>query len=67
MSSLFWPSQPRPISTPCIGVCTLDHTDICEGCLRHATEISRWSAMSEAERQHVMLIVLPAREAERHV
>lgn len=61
-----WPQPNRPIITPCIGVCALDKQDLCEGCLRTGVEISRWASMSDAERRHIMDVVLPEREANRH-
>lgn len=61
-----WPAPPRPIQSPCIGVCALDTQDTCEGCLRTASEIARWSTMGDAERTHIMTVVLPEREANRH-
>lgn len=50
------------ILTPCIGVCSLRLDGLCDGCLRTTDEIARWSTMSEAERERVMELVLPARE-----
>lgn len=56
-------SAPRPILSPCIGICALDDRGLCEGCLRTGNEIARWSQMSDGERSHVMDVVLPQREA----
>lgn len=56
-------SPPQPVLTPCIGVCTLDAAGMCHGCFRSVDEITRWGAMGDAERQHFMDVVLPAREA----
>lgn len=58
-------SVPRVVMTPCIGVCSLDADEICHGCLRSLAEIGGWLQMSDVERQHVMDVVLPAREAAR--
>lgn len=55
----------RPVLTPCIGVCQLDPQGFCDGCLRTRSEIALWTQYSDAERQHVMDVVLPAREAAR--
>lgn len=56
----------RPILSPCIGVCELDETGaFCEGCLRTTGEIACWSRMSDPEREHIMSVVLPEREAQR--
>ncbi|HOV59305.1 MAG TPA: DUF1289 domain-containing protein [Rhodanobacteraceae bacterium] len=61
----FFPSVPRAVLSPCIGVCELDASDHCLGCHRTRAEIARWSAMGDAERLHVMDQLLPARERER--
>lgn len=66
MSSLNMPRPARAIPTPCIGVCTLNADDVCEGCLRRSSEIARWASMSDAERLHIMQVVLPEREARQH-
>ena len=55
----------RAVQSPCIGVCTLDPDGLCDGCLRSGTEIAAWLAMDDAEREHMMDTVLPAREAQR--
>jgi len=58
-------SPVRAVLSPCIGVCSLDGQGLCEGCHRTTSEISRWSQMSDGERQHVMDVLLPVREASR--
>ncbi len=58
------PPSPHVLS-PCIGVCHLDAAGYCEGCLRTGDEIARWLAMGEGQRQHLMDVVLPQREAAR--
>ena len=55
----------RAVLSPCIGICALDGQGLCEGCHRTTAEIARWSQMSDAERRHVMDVVLPVREASR--
>ena len=55
----------RAVPSPCIGVCSLDGHGLCEGCHRTSAEIGAWSQMSDADRQRVMDVVLPAREANR--
>lgn len=43
------------METPCINVCELDRdSGHCVGCGRSGEEISRWMAMSDAERRQVM-------------
>lgn len=53
------------IESPCIKICTLDaRLGQCLGCGRTIDEIAHWSAMSAAERAHIMA-ELPARLAQR--
>jgi predicted Fe-S protein YdhL (DUF1289 family) len=56
--------KPRPILTPCIGVCELDDAGLCRGCHRTVDEIASWSALGDAERTRIMNEVLPLRAAE---
>ncbi len=61
------PATARPMDTPCVKVCTLDHASgLCLGCGRTIDEIARWSGMSDAERARIMA-ELPARNAARSV
>lgn len=55
----------RAVQSPCTGVCTLDLDGLCDGCLRSGAEIAGWLAMDDAQRDHMMDVVLPAREAQR--
>jgi len=48
--------------TPCIGTCRLDECGYCIGCRRTGEEIGRWRTMSDAERLHVMQVLLPERK-----
>jgi predicted Fe-S protein YdhL (DUF1289 family) len=53
------------VETPCLGICQIDPGDkLCVGCARTIEEISRWSAMSDAERRAIM-DVLPDRRPRR--
>jgi uncharacterized protein len=56
-------AAPRPIQSPCVGLCELGAEGYCVGCWRTGDEIARWIGMSDTERRHVMENVLPAREA----
>jgi len=58
-------TRPRAVLTPCTGVCTLDEHGTCHGCLRSLAEIGDWLLMSDAQRQWLMDVELPAREAAR--
>ncbi|GGA71028.1 hypothetical protein GCM10011521_06460 [Arenimonas soli] len=55
----------RAVLSPCIGICSLDASGLCEGCHRSVAEIARWSQMGDDERLQIMETVLPAREALR--
>jgi uncharacterized protein len=48
-------SEERDVESPCNRVCTIDQvTGYCIGCLRTLDEISRWHAMSNAERARLV-------------
>ncbi|HEY8682083.1 MAG TPA: DUF1289 domain-containing protein [Rhodanobacter sp.] len=61
MSNDSRPVVPLPL-TPCIGICRLDGRGYCVGCQRTGEEIGRWLTLSDAERLHVMQVILPARK-----
>lgn len=42
------------VASPCIGVCALDANDICEGCFRSVSEITRWAGMEQDEKRRVI-------------
>lgn len=44
------------IESPCIGVCTLDTSDICLGCGRSLAEIARWRELTIIEQRKVIAI-----------
>ncbi|PIO94893.1 DUF1289 domain-containing protein [Pseudomonas syringae] len=44
----------KPVRSPCVSICALDEQDICTGCQRTVTEITRWSRMSNDERRVVL-------------
>lgn len=52
------------IHSPCVRQCCLDDNDICIGCYRTLQEICRWQALSDAEKQQV-LVQCQQRQAER--
>ncbi|MFD1786787.1 DUF1289 domain-containing protein [Sphingomonas floccifaciens] len=59
--SLFEYVEPVRVPSPCVNVCRLDAaTGWCIGCGRTGDEITRWTAVGEAERDAVMAI-LPTR------
>ena len=55
----------RAVPSPCIGVCMLDEARCCLGCHRTVDEIAHWLQMDDAQRLHLMDVVLPEREAAR--
>jgi len=50
------------VLSPCVGICWLGADGLCQGCLRNVDEIAAWSRLSDAERLHVMEVLLPQRE-----
>jgi len=55
----------RAVLSPCVGICSLDESGLCEGCHRSSAEIARWPQMNDDQRLYVMEVVLPQREAKR--
>ena len=54
------------IETPCLGICLISPQDgMCVGCARTIDEISRWSAMSAAERRAIMEALPERRQRSR--
>ncbi len=41
-------------TSPCVGVCRLDDTGFCEGCLRTIEEIGAWAGLDEGTRRAIM-------------
>ncbi len=48
-------SAGQAVPSPCIGVCVLDATEVCEGCYRHIDEIAGWGEYSDDERREVLV------------
>ena len=46
-------SEAEPQS-PCISVCVLDDTDICQGCFRSADEITDWLMANPGEKRAIL-------------
>lgn len=44
----------RPVASPCVSICALDEQDICTGCQRTVSEITRWGRMDNQERREVL-------------
>ena len=47
-------TEDRPVASPCVNVCALDEQDICTGCQRTVSEITRWGRMDNQERREVL-------------
>ncbi|MAE20917.1 MAG: DUF1289 domain-containing protein [Pseudomonadota bacterium] len=54
----------RPVSSPCVSICALDHNDLCVGCYRTGQEITEWGAMSDEQRREVMVRVAERERAD---
>jgi len=50
-------AEPAGPASPCTGVCALDETGLCRGCLRSGEEIGRWLAMSAAEQWQLIAVL----------
>lgn len=46
----------RPVPSPCVSICSLDDDDVCTGCQRTVTEITRWGRMNNDERRNVLAL-----------
>jgi predicted Fe-S protein YdhL (DUF1289 family) len=42
------------VASPCIGVCRLNHADVCKGCHRTLDEIAEWSTVSDDRRRAIL-------------
>ena len=60
MAEIMPAAQPQ-IASPCVSICRLNDEQICIGCGRSAAEITAWLAYSDAQRAHLMQVVLPLR------
>jgi hypothetical protein len=53
------------VTSPCVGICSLDDEDVCIGCQRTGQEISSWGGMTESEKKLVLKNVAQ-REREKY-
>ena len=52
-----------PVPSPCINVCTIDEdTGYCRGCFRSLEEVTRWTRLTNEQKQKVV-DALPERKA----
>ncbi len=42
------------IDSPCIGACTLNHLQICNGCFRSLGEITSWATDDTEQRRKIL-------------
>lgn len=50
-------TRPRPIPSPCIGVCALDEKDLCIACRRSGMEIAEWGVLSDEQKRAVWALI----------
>jgi uncharacterized protein len=56
------------LKSPCVKVCLMSpESGLCTGCLRTLDEIARWSAMSDAEREQVFLLLEKRKGAKSNI
>jgi predicted Fe-S protein YdhL (DUF1289 family) len=58
-------SVPRPVPSPCVRNCCLDHDNVCLGCFRTMKEICAWHDAPDDEKLAI-LIRCRMRHIERH-
>lgn len=44
----------KPIKSPCVSLCALNHDDVCVGCFRSGDEISHWGSYDNDTRREVL-------------
>jgi predicted Fe-S protein YdhL (DUF1289 family) len=49
--------------SPCISVCVLDGSDICQGCFRSAVEITDWLMAGAEEKRDILQRAAQRRDA----
>ena len=47
-------SKIEVINSPCVGVCQYNNEEVCSGCFRTVDEISKWTTISNDEREKIM-------------
>jgi len=58
------PAAEKPVKSPCVSICALNHDDVCVGCWRTGDEISHWGAYSNDERRDVLKLAFERAKAE---
>jgi predicted Fe-S protein YdhL (DUF1289 family) len=49
------PARTQSVQSPCIQVCRLDASGMCEGCHRTREEITLWTRLTEAQQRAVLV------------
>ncbi|WP_299201997.1 DUF1289 domain-containing protein [uncultured Amphritea sp.] len=58
-------APPRPIRSPCIGVCALDEKDLCIACRRTGIEIAEWGVLTDDEKKTVWALIREREEQDK--
>ena len=52
----------KPVPSPCISVCYVNDSDLCEGCFRTVAEISEWTSYNDEAKQQVLKLCTERRQ-----
>lgn len=50
------------VPSPCMRVCRLDAAGVCPGCFRTVEEISRWTLMTDREKESIIAALAARRK-----
>jgi predicted Fe-S protein YdhL (DUF1289 family) len=42
------------VASPCVGICSMNDSGYCKGCMRKRDERFQWNSFSDAQKQHVI-------------
>lgn len=56
-------TTPAVVPSPCVNVCRMQASGLCEGCARTLAEIAGWASMSEADKRETWLQIEQRRAA----
>jgi uncharacterized protein len=45
------------VTSPCIGVCAINESGLCQGCFRNIDEIKSWWDMSQQDQQNLLVLL----------
>ncbi|MFA5982499.1 MAG: DUF1289 domain-containing protein [Methylococcaceae bacterium] len=57
----------KPIDSPCVRNCCLDENDICLGCFRSLSEITRWSLVDNDTKKEFLKNALDRRKQSKYM